>query len=238
LGILYIASTFAGIFSIIKESVLAAFQPYYFNLDKHDKIDDRVYPLINDIMIIVGIGALLIAFFNEEVIYVFSNNKELIDACKYVPLLVGGYYLVFVGQMLNVPIYLSKKYVKYMIFITITCLIINVSGNWWLIPKLGILGLAIVKIAAYGSQVVSSSILNYLNGKKYRFPYLKMYSILIVVAFLISLYYLPIHEMMYRIIFKSTVIIIIIFAFVKYANRKYKLQQLLIQQLQKFNIIK
>ncbi|MEY4877048.1 MAG: hypothetical protein RI955_1656 [Bacteroidota bacterium] len=238
LGIFYIATTFAGIFSIIKESVISAFQPYYFNLDKHGKIDIKIHGLINDLLFAVGIGAMLIAYYNYEVIYVFSRNKDLLNACKFVPMLVGGYYLVFVGQMLNIPIFLNRQNMKYMIFITIICFIINVGGNMYLIPKLGILGLCFVKIASYGSQVFSSSILNHRNEIKYHYPYTKMYLITASVAAIIGLYYIPFPMYIYTLLFKSIVAIIIIFAFYIYTNKKYKLNNLITQQLQKFNIIK
>jgi peptidoglycan biosynthesis protein MviN/MurJ (putative lipid II flippase) len=125
-----------------------------------------------------------------------------------------------------------------MIFITIICFIINVGGNMYLIPKLGILGLCFVKIASYGSQVFSSSILNHRNEIKYHYPYTKMYLITASVAAIIGLYYIPFPMYIYTLLFKSIVAIIIIFAFYIYTNKKYKLNNLITQQLQKFNIIK
>ena len=259
LGIFYIATTFGGIFSIVKESVLSAFQPYYFSLDKHDLIDKKVNNLLFDIMLAVGIGAMLIAYFNYEVVYIFSNNKDLIKACDYIPLLVIGYYLVFVGQLFNIPTYLSKKNVHYMSLITIIAVIINIGGNYLLIPKFGILGLVFVKLANYGSQIISSSIINKRNEKKYHFSYWKMYLLTVIVASVIMLYYIPnlfiklfnhstnifqlidsmnLPHYVFILFFKSIIAIIVIFAFYFYSNRKYKLNNLIVEQLQKFNIVK
>ncbi len=106
-GIFYIAVTFAAIFSTVKESIIAAITPWFF--EYYGKRMDLIYKLINHLIIGGAILCFGISVFSYEVLSILSSNPNLVVSWKYIPILLIGYYTVFVGQIYNLPIYQQKN---------------------------------------------------------------------------------------------------------------------------------
>lgn len=183
LGLYYIASTFAAIFALVKESILSSFQPYYFDLHKRELLDGRVSKLIVDIFIVAAFFALGVSYFCFEVLYPLAQNKDLVNAYQYVPLIVCGYFFVFIGQMLVIPVYLDSGLVKYLVSMTIAGVLIGVSLEVFLIPRYGIYGLAVSKLLAFSSHAFIGAYLNKVS-KSLALPFLKIYAVAFVLILL------------------------------------------------------
>ncbi len=236
LGLFYIAGTFAGIFSLFKESILSAFLPYYFDLSKRGLINQKTSKLITEILIVTAFGALGLAYFNYEVLFIFSRNKELINSYHYIPFIIMGYYFIFIGQLFNIPIYLNSKLIKYLVLTTITSVVIGVSLEIWLIPIYGIIGVVIAKLAAYIAQAIACAILNNKNQANL-FPHFKMFSIGFITLLFSMVGYSKFSSYLIWLIAKTSILIVLFVILLIYFNREYKVVNLAKKYLQNFGLL-
>lgn len=102
-GIFYIAVTFAAIFSTLKESVVAATSPWFF--EHYEKKGDLIHKFIYDLIWGGAILCLIISIFSFEILSLLSSNDDLIVSWQYIPILLIGYLVVFIGQIYNLPVY-------------------------------------------------------------------------------------------------------------------------------------
>ena len=125
-GIYYIAFTFAGIFSTVKETMYMSISPWFF---KNWETESAF--IVKVMTFLVG-GAALICFvvsaFSFELLHVLSSNPELVEAWRYIPILAFGYYIVFLNSMFLLPIFNMENktylaiFANFAGFITITIL--------------------------------------------------------------------------------------------------------------------
>lgn len=163
-GIYYIAITFASIFSISKESLIAALSPWFFsnfNEENYKKIENLFHIIIWG-MTLFAAG---IAMFSYETLYILSSNPELVNAWQYIPLFVIGYFIVFIGQIYALPTFHSKFAVKYLFIANLLGLITNLVGCYFLIEKYGLFGAGISKVLAYTVMTVTFIVINNYASK-------------------------------------------------------------------------
>jgi O-antigen/teichoic acid export membrane protein len=225
LGIFYIATTFAGIFSFIKEAFLSSFTPYYYNLNKQGELNEKTNKVVLDVLLLIGFFAIGISMFNSEVISVLSNNKELVDARRFIPLLVGGLLMIFVSQLVNISIMLKSELVRFFVIITIVSLIVNVLGDYWFIPMYGLMGLTLVKVLAYSAQLVVSIILNLRIEKERRMPVVQMWLIASFIFTVCLLYYIPFNSYWLGFIFRLGIFLGYSILLYFYFSKKYQIEQ-------------
>ncbi len=231
LGIFYIATTFAGIFSFIKESFLSSFTPYYYNLNKKGELSPQTSKVVLDVLYLIGFFAIGISMFNSEVISLLSSNKELVEARRFIPLLVGGLLMIFVSQLVNTSLMLKAEIVRYFVIITIVSLVVNVLGDYWFIPKYGLMGLTIVKVLAYTAQLLVSLILNLRLEKERRMPVLRMWLAAGFIFALSLLYYVPIQGYWLGFIFRLGIFLGYSILLYFYFSKKYQIEQRLKAQI-------
>ena len=231
LGIFYIATTFAGIFSFIKEAFLSSFTPYYYNLNKQGELNNKSSLVVLDVLYLIGFFAIGISMFNSEVISLLSSNRELVEARRFIPLLVGGLLMIFVSQLVNISIMLQSELVRFFVIITIVSLIVNVFGDYWLIPRYGLMGLTVVKVIAYSAQLLVSLIINLRLSKERRMPVLRMWIAAIAIFSLSLLYYVPIKGYWPGFFFRAGIFLGYAILLYFYFSKKYQIEQRIKAQL-------
>ncbi len=114
-------------------------------------------------------------------------NGEVYAAGKFVVLFVGLGKLIDVTTGINNLILIYSKYHRYMILFAMTLGIITVTGNYILIPILGITGAAIASLFSYFfiNTAVILFIYNKLGIQPFTAKTLKIF-LLISMAFLIN----------------------------------------------------
>jgi O-antigen/teichoic acid export membrane protein len=118
-------------------------------------------------------------------------NGDIFEAGKYVVLFIGLGKLIDVTTGINNLILTYSKYHRYLILFVITLGIITVTGNFILIPILGITGAALASLASYFiiNSVVILFIYIKLGIQPFTLTTLKIF-LLIALAFFIN-YLLP-----------------------------------------------
>lgn len=226
LGIFYIATTFAGIFSFVKEAFLSSFTPYYYNLNKQGTLNNKSSLVVLDVLYLIGFFAIGISMFNAEVISVLSSNKELVEARRFIPLLIGGLLMIFVSQLVNISIMLKSELVRYFVIITIVSLLVNVAGDYWLIPRYGLMGLTFVKVLAYSAQLFVSLVLNLRLERERRMPVLRMWMAAVLIFGISLLYYIPIPGGYWNgFFFRLGIFLVYSILLYFYYSKKYQIEQ-------------
>jgi len=98
---------------------------------------------------IIGGLLLVLLWANINSIFELMPNGDVYEAGKYVVLFIGLGKLIDVTTGINNQILIYSKYHRYLIFFVIILGIITVTGNYILIPILGITGAAIASLSSY-----------------------------------------------------------------------------------------
>ncbi len=136
---------------------------------------------------IIGGFLLVMLWANIDSIFWLMPNGDVYAAGKFVVLFVGLGKLIEVTTGINNLILIYSKYHRYMILFITTLGIITVTGNYILIPILGITGAAIASLFSY--FFINTAVILFIYSKLRIQPFtlktLKIF-LLISVAFLIN----------------------------------------------------
>ncbi len=100
-----------------------------------------------------GIIYFILSMFSKEMIMILSRNEEYYLAYTVVPMLSISVVLHGIYQVFTVGVTLTRK-TKYVIYSNYTAAFTNISLNFLLIPKFGIIGAASASIIAYILNVI------------------------------------------------------------------------------------
>jgi O-antigen/teichoic acid export membrane protein len=217
-GIYYIALTFAAIFSSVKESIISALTPWVYA-----KINSQVHAIskaFNMVIVIIGFIGICVSFLANDILTILSSNSELLAASKYIPLVVISFYIIFLGQLLNIKTYYFGNYSKLLFIATLIGIIVEIISCYFLIPEYKILGAALSRILAFSAQTLLFLYFSRLEKESiglynYNFLFLSLIlmSVIIVLPFFIELKV----NLFISIIIKSSVLLlifgIVLFAF-------------------------
>ena len=101
----------------------------------------------------VGTVCILISVFSYEILYVLSSNPVFVQAWMYIPFIAIGLFIVFVGQMLSLPVYFSKR-TKFFFLSNLAGFIVIVSLTFFLIPQYGINGAIFAKVFGFFTMTI------------------------------------------------------------------------------------
>lgn len=140
---------------------------------------------------IIGGLLLVLLWANINSIFTLMPNGDIYEAGKFVVLFVGLGKLIDVTTGINNVILIYSKYHRSLILFVLTLGIVTVSGNYILIPILGITGAALASLASY--FIINSIVILFIKYKLGIQPFtwnsIKIF-LLIALAFLIN-YLLP-----------------------------------------------
>ncbi len=163
-----------------------------------ESLENNDIPRLKDLYIryssnqaIIGGLLLVMLWANINSIFELMPNGDIYETGKYVVLFIGLGKLIDVTTGINNLILTYSKYHRYLILFVITLGIITVTGNFILIPILGITGAALASLASYFiiNTVVILFIYVKLGIQPFTLTTLKIF-LLIALAFFIN-YLLP-----------------------------------------------
>lgn len=219
-GVYYIALTFATVFSAVKEAFNSAFIPWFFK-NKTDYSTREINKVFYFIIIGAGIFCAGISMFGYEVLYLLSNNPDLVDAAKYIPLTVYSLFVVFVGQLYNIPVLYDIKLSRTLIYSNLTAIIISVALSYFLIPVYGEYGSLFARLAAFSVMTIIQLIIC-SQIAKHRVNYFIIAGISSLFFCISFICYLPV-DYIYLLVLKITTTIIISVIFLYFVNKEYKI---------------
>jgi len=163
-----------------------------------ESLENNDIPRLKDLYVryssnqaIIGGLLLVILWANINSIFELMPNGDIYAAGKYVVLFIGLGKLIDVTTGINNLILTYSKYHRYLILFVITLGVITVTGNFILIPILGITGAALASLASYFiiNTVVILFIYIKLGIQPFTLTTLKIF-LLIALSFFIN-YLLP-----------------------------------------------
>ncbi len=148
-GIFSVAVQFSSVVSFILIAPLSmAWLPYAFSIkDREDK--GRYYSRALTYYLFVGmILWLVVSGISREFIPLIAKNPSYWQASQYIPILTFGILLYGAGYILATPINVFRKTI-YISLGTLFSGIANISCNFLLLPKIGIMGATLASLICY-----------------------------------------------------------------------------------------
>jgi O-antigen/teichoic acid export membrane protein len=163
-----------------------------------ESLENNDIPRLKDLYIryssnqaIIGGLLLVMLWANINSIFELMPNGDVYAAGKYVVLFIGLGKLIDVTTGINNLILIYSKYHRYLILFVVILGVITVTGNYLLIPVLGITGAAIASLSSY--FIINAAVIVFIYRKLGIQPFtinsLKIF-FLIGLAFLVN-YLLP-----------------------------------------------
>lgn len=164
-GIYTISFFMSSILEIPSRATLQISAPFVSeSLENNDLVRLKdLYVRYSSNQAIIGGLLLIMLWANINSIFYLMPNGEVYAAGKLVVLLVGLGKLIDVSTGINNVILIYSKYYRYMIVFVLTLGIITVSGNYILIPILGINGAAIASLFSY--FIINSMVILFIYRK-------------------------------------------------------------------------
>jgi O-antigen/teichoic acid export membrane protein len=145
----------------------AAWGPFMFKVFKRNDARTVYARTLTYISLASLYTAFIVSTFSEEILMLFTNSPEYLEAQVIISLVAysyvfyGMYYVFTTG--LNVT---NRTY--YFVFIILVASVFNISANYLLIPRLGILAPAIITM---GSFSLLAFLTYYYSHKFYKIPF-------------------------------------------------------------------
>lgn len=188
-GIYTISFYMASILEIPSKATLQISAPFIAeSLENRDIARlKNLYVRYSSNQAIIGGLLLIILWANINSIFELMPNGDVYAAGRYVVLFVGLGKLIDVSTGINNLILIYSKYHRYMILFVLILGVITVTGNYILIPIIGITGAAIASLCSYFiiNTVVIWFIYNKLGIQPFTYKTLKIF-LLISGAFLLN----------------------------------------------------
>ena len=162
-GMYSIACKIGNLLLVISGAFRKAYMPYFYRLaldDNQSEVKKTLYFLNNNYLLFMMLGAFLLAFFSKEAILVLLD-PQYHEAYKFVPIIVFSSFIVVSTGIINISITFQKKTLEIM-YMALSCSLINLLINFLLIPTFGIIGAVYSTIISY----LVYFILNYWYAKK------------------------------------------------------------------------
>lgn len=178
-GIYEMAFKFSSIVSLVLLSFQSALAPIIF--EQHAQKSTKL-ELGRMLRLFIGIGtisALLLSFFSFETLYLFTN-EQYYDAHIVMPLFYLTVIITGLG-MFSPGIHLKNKTKIFPIAVGISA-VLNFALNFYLVPKLGILGAAIATLI---STLFNNLVLFIISQRLYKLPFELNKTVLLLLVFTI-----------------------------------------------------
>lgn len=173
-GLYNLGQQYGSVMNSVAVGINQAYTPWFY-----DKVNSGItgYKIIKKTgegsAWLVALVGLILAIFSKELLGIMVHNPAYADVWRIVPCIVFAYvfqslYFFFVNV-------LFLKDTKYIFFITIASVILNVVLNLLLIPTYGFMGCAIVCLFTYFSKSIFALVLSIMRNKDIRYRWISMY---------------------------------------------------------------
>jgi O-antigen/teichoic acid export membrane protein len=164
-GIYTISFFMSSVIEIPSRATLQISAPFVSEgLENNDipRLKDLYIRYSNNQAIIGGL-LLVMLWANINSIFILMPHGDIYAAGKYVVLFIGLGKLIDVTTGINNLILIYSKYHRYLIVFVLILGVITVTGNYLLIPILGITGAAVASLASY--FIINTSVILFLYRK-------------------------------------------------------------------------
>lgn len=162
-GLYSLGYQFGLLLDYILGGINNAYVPFFFKTAKEDKNCKNIFEdILKYYSVFILTMGFFIALFSRELIMILARNKSYYDASKIIPLItivsvLHGYYYMSVNS-----VFYARK-TNILALTTGLAAIINISLNFYFVPKYGMYGATFTTIVAYFVLFV----LTYRLGQKY-----------------------------------------------------------------------
>lgn len=195
--------------SLFTQAYRFAAEPFFFaHADEKEK--KRLYARSMNYFVVLCCFVFLVVTLYLDFFKLFIRNREYDEGLGIVPVILIAN--IFLGIYTNLSMwYKFSGQTMYGVWFSLFGALLSIVLNYWLIPVGGYMAAAWITLFCYGSMML----LSYYTGKKYYYiPYnrrkILFYLILSVILYLISAV-LPIHNMVFRTIVNTILLIPFIF---------------------------
>jgi O-antigen/teichoic acid export membrane protein len=204
-----------GIFMMLVVSMFDyAWRPFFLNIAKEKDAKQIFAGILTYFTGFCTIVLIVLTFFIEDIIKIPLPGRGTLIGAKYwagiyiVPIVLFAY--IFNGIYINLMpgIYFEKK-TKFLPFITGLGAIVNVAGNFILIPVMGLYGAAIATLLSY----ISMAVYIYFVTKKFypvKYDFKKIYLLIFINIAAMAVFYISYYKVL-NINLIVKVILVIIF---------------------------
>jgi O-antigen/teichoic acid export membrane protein len=192
---IYNANYKLGIFMMLIVSMFEyAWRPFFLNNANEPDAKRLFSNVMTAFLGFSSIVMIILSFFIQDIIKIPLPYHGYLIGAKYwsgvyiVPVILFGYLLYGLYVILMAGIYIEKK-TRYLPFITGLAALVNVVGNFIMIPLIGIMGAALATFLSY----LSMTLYIYKISQKFypvEFDVKKIYSMIAVDIIAVCLFYL------------------------------------------------
>lgn len=213
-----------GIFMMLVVSMFDyAWRPFFLNIAKEKDAKQIFSGILTYFTGFCTIVLIVLTFFIEDIIKIPLPGRGTLIGAKYwagiyiVPIVLFAY--IFNGIYINLMpgIYFEKK-TKFLPFITGLGAIVNVAGNFILIPVMGLYGAAIATLLSY----ISMAVYIYFVTKKFypvKYEFKKIYLLIFINIAAMAVFYISYYKVLnINLIVKAILVIIFTAVTIKVAG--------------------
>ena len=147
-GLYTIAQKFGtAIHSLITSPFLQAYLPRRFEIMKNAEAKQEYSKILTYYSIAICSIGLLVSMFSTEILLVMTT-EQYHDAAKFIPAIVLSMIIFGFKYHFDIGMVIEKK-TKYIAYINITSMLVNISLNWLLIKRFGIVGAIVSMNCSY-----------------------------------------------------------------------------------------
>jgi O-antigen/teichoic acid export membrane protein len=153
IGIYSVADTFSQPIALLNTALQLSFLPFFWsNFNKEIEIEKsaskKVASDVWSLYLVIAISAgIFLSIFSTDFIRIITT-KNYLSGAMAVPFLIFSLIVFQSSQLTRLGIFLSKKTYLTSIFVLIAALI-NISLNFYFVPKYGFVGAAFTTLVAY-----------------------------------------------------------------------------------------
>ncbi len=197
---IYQANYRLGIFMMLIVSMYDyAWRPFYFSVSREHNAKEIFARVLTYLVGFMSAIFLFLTFFIEDFARISIFGRNIIgpgywSGLHIVPVVLAGYVFLGIHSNLSAGIYIEKK-TQYAAPVTFAGALVNVVANYLLIPSMGMMGAAWATFLAY---LVMALLMYGVSRRVYPVHYelSRIGKILIAVAIVLLLYYIPPVEML------------------------------------------
>lgn len=133
---------------VVIASFITGYTNYYFK-NLHSEDNQALYQrMLRYFIVVVSLGGIGIVLFSPEIIYIVSMGSEFFQASvPIVPVLMLGLMFAGLRQLFTLPLNKHKKTRRISIILVVSA-IVNLGGNFLLIPVIGKMGASVSTVLA------------------------------------------------------------------------------------------
>ena len=207
LGVYSLAQRVGGFINVfLIQSFSLGFLPIAFKNMKQSNASRFFSKTLTYFTLSLVLFALFLSLFSKELLTLFSQNKDYIEAYKYIPLITLVFVFRGINYMFQLAFHFTKK-TKYLAYITLGGAVLNISLNILLLKLFDIYGAVFSMLITF---ITLSFIYKYYSQKLYpiNFEIKKVVTVILtsILLFSLSMFLDPLNIYL-RVISKLTLIV-------------------------------